>query len=211
MLSRMGSLLRCTLATAVGGSRPHICSITSLREFVPGSAHQSWTGHSLPPARSQILPQQLSQRVYSSYPAWDEELEEGEHFVEYVPEPFQPSTLPVPSDEQQLLQVGVVGAPNAGKSTLTNALVGTKARQPSAQPNDNQAIQYTLCCTALLHTIASNLCHSAGSGRFQQYRPKPTLLMCRCWALGQKVPDRLCSLTRQVLSVPSEHSPNQSA
>ena len=134
MLSRMGSVLRSTLATAIGVGRPHICSLTSLRDFVPSPAHLSWTGRSLPPARSQILQQQLSQRVYSSYPAWDEELEEGEHFVEYVPEPFQPNTPPVPTDEQQLLQVGVVGAPNAGKSTLTNALVGTKARHILAEP-----------------------------------------------------------------------------
>lgn len=36
----------------------------------------------------------------------------------------------VPESEQKLLQVGVVGVPNAGKSTLTNALVGTKVRHP---------------------------------------------------------------------------------
>jgi tRNA U34 5-carboxymethylaminomethyl modifying GTPase MnmE/TrmE len=32
----------------------------------------------------------------------------------------------VPAEQQRLLQVAVVGAPNAGKSTLVNVLVGAK-------------------------------------------------------------------------------------
>ena len=34
----------------------------------------------------------------------------------------------VPRSEQRLLQAGIVGVPNSGKSTLTNALVGQKVR-----------------------------------------------------------------------------------
>ena len=39
------------------------------------------------------------------------------------------SSQTVPASEQKLLQVAVIGVPNAGKSSMVNALVGSKVRQ----------------------------------------------------------------------------------
>ncbi|MCO5547380.1 hypothetical protein L7F22_000829 [Adiantum nelumboides] len=42
---------------------------------------------------------------------------------------------PVPEDEQHSLRVGIIGAVNAGKSTLTNLMVGTKVAAVSRKRN----------------------------------------------------------------------------
>eukprot|EP00891_Asterochloris_glomerata_P003404 jgi/Astpho2/3404/e_gw1.00054.126.1_t len=50
------------------------------------------------------------------------------------------ATPTVPIEDQELLQVGIVGAPNAGKSTLTNALVGVKVTATSNKTNTTHRV-----------------------------------------------------------------------
>lgn len=101
-------------------------------------------------------------------------------------------TKEVPIDQQRLLQVGILGVPNAGKSTLTNALVGSKvwrvcmatehALGPLLLPLSSR--DWTPCPTLM-----------ASSHRYQPCLQRPTPRITVGWEHIHRAPVRLCSMT----------------
>ena len=101
-----------------------LSGLISLRDFqctqrAFGTARQelvlSMTAHPAADSTEAAAEAAVASSGLDSHATADEEFD--------LPPPELPS---VPPEEQLLLQAAVVGAPNAGKSTLVNALVGSK-------------------------------------------------------------------------------------
>lgn len=90
----------------------------------------------------------------------------------------------VPADQQRLLQAGVVGVPNAGKSTLVNALVGTKVGA-AGEPACRSSVHAPHPC--IQHVEGAPACRPA-----DWQKDAPGCRCCPCCQTQQPAPSPAC-------------------